>query len=94
MLRIHTEPTLDGVTLRLEGKLIHPWVDELARIWMDFAPGFPATRTIRIDLEAVSFVDARGRSILVALRRLGCELRGTGPYISAVIEEVSADSSL
>ena len=91
MLRIHTETTADGVTLRLEGKLIHPWVDELVRVWMGLRPGLLANQTTRIDLEAVSFVDDQGRSMLAALRRHGCDLTGRGPYISAVIEEVSTD---
>ena len=91
LLRIHTETTPDGVTLRLEGKLIHPWVDELVRAWMGLGPGLLANPTVCIDLEAVSFVDAQGRSMLAALRRLGCELKGRGPYISAVIEEASTD---
>ena len=91
MLRIHTETTPDRVTLRLEGKLIHPWVDELVRVWMGLRPGPLAHQATCIDLSAVSFVDAQGRSTLAALRRLGCELTGRGPYISAVIEEVSTD---
>ena len=91
MLRIHTETTPDGVTLRLEGKLVDPWIDELVRVWMGLRPGLLANTTVRIDLKAVSFVDARGRSMLAALRRLGCDLTGRGPYISAVIEEVSSD---
>ena len=92
MLRIHIENEYEGVTLRLEGKLIEPWVAELIRVWMDL-PGCPREpRAVTIDLEAVSFVDAQGRSMLSALHRQGCELKGSGPFISAVIEEVSDDS--
>ena len=92
MLRIHTETALDGVTLRLEGKLVHPWIDELFRAWTDLDQARHGRRPVRIDLDAVSFVDARGRSMLATLQHLGCELKGSGPFISAVIEEISAGS--
>jgi hypothetical protein len=91
MLRIHIEPGADGVTLRLEGKFIDDWVDELVRVFMDCSRGHPNGGVVRINLDAVSFVDAKGRFMLAALRRLGCELKGSGPFISAVIEEISND---
>jgi anti-anti-sigma regulatory factor len=90
LLRIHIENERECVTLRLEGKLIEPWVAELVRVWMDLPRG-PRSRAVKIDLDSVSFVDAQGRSMLGALHRLGCELKGSGPFISAVIEEVSDD---
>lgn len=92
MLRIHIETAPDGMTLRLEGKLIQPWVDELVRVWAELAHRRTGAWILRIDLEAVSFVDAQGRSILGALRRLGCQLEGSGPYISAVIDEISSNA--
>ena len=91
MLRIHNENENQGVVLRLEGKLVDPWVAELVRVWMDLAKGPHAGKPVTIDLEAVSFVDARGRSMLRAFNRLGCQLRGSGPFISAVIQEASND---
>lgn len=89
LLRIHIETRPQAVTLRLEGKLIEPWVAELVRVWMDLSHGPHAGQPVCIDLEEVSFVDARGRSMLAALWQLGCELKGSGPFISAVIQEVS-----
>ena len=63
--------------------------------WSGFSWTIARTRqrvgSVQINLDAVSFVDAKGRSMLAALRRLGCELKGCGPFISAVIEEVSSD---
>lgn len=91
MLRIHIEPSQNEVTLRLEGKLVDPWVAELVRVWMDLAKGPEAHKGIRIDLQEVSFVDARGRSMLAALRRQGSTIAGSGPFISAVIQEISED---
>lgn len=94
MLRIHIEPGRQEVKLRLEGKLIEPWVAELVRVWMDLAQGPHAGKPVCIDLDAVSFVDARGRSMLGALWRLGIVLKGSGPFISAVIQEVTEAKTL
>ena len=90
MLRIHVENELEAVRLRLEGKLIHPWVDELFTVWMDLSPRIPGHRGVHVDLSEVSFVDARGKAVLVAMRRAGCSLQGPTPFIEAVIEEVES----
>lgn len=90
MLRIHVENEPDAVRLRLEGKLIHPWVDELFRVWMEVSPRIPGHWRVHVDLTAVSFVDARGKAMLAAMRRTGCSLQGPTPFIEAVIEEVES----
>jgi ABC-type transporter Mla MlaB component len=88
VLRIHVENEPDAVRLRLEGKLIHPWVDELFRVWMEVSPRIPGHWQVLVDLAEVSFVDAHGKAMLAAMRRAGCSLQGPTPFIEAVIEEV------
>jgi ABC-type transporter Mla MlaB component len=90
VLRIHIENEPDAVRLRLEGKLIHPWVDELFRVWMEVSPRIPGHWEVLVDLSEISFVDARGKAMLAAMRRAGCSLRGPTPFIEAVIEEVES----
>ncbi|BDU74145.1 STAS domain-containing protein [Mesoterricola silvestris] len=88
MLRIHIETDAARVTLRLEGKLIDPWSAELFRVWMDL-PRLPkAGGAVTIDLAAVSFVDAQGLATLGALQRLGCVLQGSGPFVTALLQEL------
>ena len=93
MLRIHIEHEPEGARLRLEGKLIHPWVGELVQVWMDLAASLPRQTPIHVDLGAVSFVDARGKTLLASMLKGGCFLHGTGPFISAVIEDVRSSLS-
>ena len=90
MLRIHVENEPEAVRLRLEGKLIHPWVDELFRVWMEVSPRIPGHWGVLVDLSEVSFVDAHGKAMLAAMRRTGCSLQGPTPFIEAVIEEVES----
>jgi len=89
MLRIHTEEQRnpDTVTLRLEGKLIQPWVDELQRTWMSLLRRLPAGTGVQVDLNAVSFVDEDGQYLLKALDRKGCRLLGTSPFIATLLQE-------
>jgi len=90
VLRIHVENEPDAVRLRLEGKLIHPWVDELFKVWMDISPRVPSHWRVLVDLTEVSFVDAHGKAMLAAMRRARCLLQGPTPFIEAVIEEVES----
>jgi ABC-type transporter Mla MlaB component len=94
MLRIHIEHEPEELKLRLEGKLIPPWVDELVKVWMDLATRLPRQTPIRVDLSAVSFVDVRGKALLASMLKAGCSLHGSGPYISAVVEDIRSSLPL
>jgi hypothetical protein len=54
------------MTLKLEGKLIGPWISELAREWDKLMP-FPRGKKLSLDLRGMTFVDKRG---VEALRRI------------------------
>jgi ABC-type transporter Mla MlaB component len=88
MLRIHVEHESEFVKLRLEGKLVQPWVDELVHVWMDLVNHLPRQTPIKVDLGEVSFVDVRGKTLLATMLKGGCSLHGSGPFISAVIEDI------
>ena len=94
MLRIHIEDESEGVRLRLEGKLVPPWVDELIKVWMELATRLPRQTPISVDLTAVSFVDVHGKALLASMHKGGCSLHGSGPYISAVVEDIRSSLPL
>jgi ABC-type transporter Mla MlaB component len=81
------KPEAGIAVLRLEGKLVQPWVDELRSSWKVFLAQLPRHGPIQVDLNAVSFVDEDGRAMLTSLYLTGCQLDGSGPYIASVIEE-------
>jgi hypothetical protein len=64
MLRI-TVPESNKVhtTIKLEGKISGPWVEEFHRTWSSLAPSL-GTRKLQLDLRGVAFVDANGRELL------------------------------
>jgi hypothetical protein len=63
MLRITLQDELQQPTIKLEGKIVGPWVEELRRIWQSFLPSMGA-RGLRLDLRAVTFADAEGQRLL------------------------------
>jgi ABC-type transporter Mla MlaB component len=67
-------------------------VDELIKIWAGLFEAPRKERAVRIDLDAISYVDECGKTVLAVLRNAGCELHGSAPYIASVIGEVAASS--
>jgi hypothetical protein len=87
MLRITPLVAKEKAILRLEGKLIGPWADELAKVWKSVWPRTGLKR-IRVDLRAVSFVDERGKDVLKAMQQDGAAFVAADPLISALLEEI------
>jgi len=86
VLRITIQRTSAVVLLKLEGSVKGPWVDELRKAWLasaEMADGQPTS----IDLGAVSFVDARGRDLLLRMQREGLALKGPSGFLRQVLED-------
>jgi hypothetical protein len=91
MLRITIQRTSDMVLLKLEGSVKGPWVDELRKSWLasvKMADGQPMS----IDLGAVSFVDERGRDLLLRMKREGIVLKGPSGFLRQVLEGANTNS--
>ena len=83
MLRITHLGDPDSVsTLRLEGKLLGLWVDELAR----FCSELPcSSNTVQLDLSAVTFVDEPGVALLRELQTRGALLSGCSRLVAELL---------
>ena len=87
MLRISVLNEPFSMTLKAEGKIIQDWVAELRNAWLGIQEQ-AGTRKKIVDLFNVSFVDASGRELLAEMHASGGKLRGAGPMISALIQEI------
>ena len=78
MLRIsQVEPVNHAVILRLEGRVIGPWVTELQRSCEEvLAEGKP----LKLHLGDVEFMDAQGVALLSSLHSLGVSLLECPPF--------------
>jgi len=63
MLRITLQENEKVQTMKLEGKIAGPWVEEFNRSWQSLEP-LPSSRELQLDLREVAFVDAKGRELL------------------------------
>ena len=86
MLRIHVDDASEEVTLRLEGKLVHPWTTELVLAWGSLNNGLPNGHKTRIDISEVSYADGCGMILLEVLNRWGCEIFGSGVVAEGILE--------
>ena len=86
MLKIVFLETADATTLRLEGRVIGPWVDELR--WSCERVLATGT-TLALDASDVSFVDRDGVRLLRSLTSRGVALRYCSPFLAEQLKAVS-----
>jgi hypothetical protein len=63
MLKITVHEDKRMHTIRLEGKIGGPWVEELERTWTALAPSL-GSKKLQLDLRGVAFADDKGRKLL------------------------------
>lgn len=86
MLRITTVPTNPATPLlKLEGKLMGPWVEELQQV----CTATSAPPPLCLDLSAVSYVDSAGVALLRGLSRQGVRLVSCSGFIAELLHRES-----
>src|SRR5207247_3710825 len=87
-LRINTHHKPESLTFQLEGRLAGPWVKELEECWQN-SRTVPGESAVRVDLSAVSFIDAAGKKLLAAMHAAGAEFVCAGCLMRAVVAEIT-----
>jgi hypothetical protein len=89
MLKItkHRGAGSDSVSLKLEGRLAGPWVEELDTCWRQMTASLQG-RTV-VDLTGVTFVDIDGKALLTRMWQQGAELRAAGCLTKCIVEEIA-----
>lgn len=85
MLKITEEERRGWATLRLEGALAGPWVQELERCWLETRV---CPEQVVVDLGAVTSVDAEGKALLLEMHTAGTQLQGGGIMVSYILEQI------
>jgi ABC-type transporter Mla MlaB component len=75
-------------TLKLEGKLLEPWVGEVVRV---VAESNCQSSRIRLDLAAVRFVDSAGTQLLQELIRGGIKIAACSAFVAELLHECSPE---
>ena len=86
MLKI-SEPTAShDVTLKLEGRLIGPWVNELREVCEVL---LASERRLALNLAEVEFVERNGVALLSALQSRGVSLAECSPFLREQLKGVT-----
>jgi anti-anti-sigma regulatory factor len=88
VLRITIQNASNAVVLKLEGSVKGPWVEELQKAWLTSAimsDGEP----VSVDLGGVSFVDTRGRDLLLRMQKEGVVLKRASSFLRQMLEDGS-----
>jgi ABC-type transporter Mla MlaB component len=86
MLRITiVESSKIAVTLRIEGRITGPWVEELRTACTVHT--FPDDVQLSVDLADISFADAAGIALLRELRTRGVGLIRATPFLAEQLKE-------
>jgi len=92
MLRITLDQKSDLARLKLDGKIIGPWVNELKVSWSDLKKSNPGQPVV-VDLTDVTFVDADGRDLLRSLFRQGASLESRSLVTRFIIDRIQQESN-
>jgi hypothetical protein len=87
MLRITIDKNSRATTLRLEGRLTGPWVDELERTWHSVTSD-PANGRVSVDLTDVTFVGEEGKALLEQMYGQGAKLKTSRCGTRRLVEEI------
>lgn len=88
MFRITIHDNPGPLTLRLEGKLVGPWVQETEGCWQRALAGQPKS-ALRFDLTGVTMIDAAGKALLAAAHAQGAEFIACGCLMRAIVAELT-----
>ncbi len=86
MLRIMLENGSKALVLKLDGKVVGPWVAELNRVWKDLLARRHG-EVMRVDLAEVTYVDSDGRKLLNLMQQQGARFLNARLLTKYVVEE-------
>jgi anti-anti-sigma regulatory factor len=87
MLRITFQEDPEGTTLKLEGKISGPWVNELERSWTEHPS--EGSKQVTVDLSDVTYIDPEGKRLLARMMGEGVYLQGTQLMARYIIDEIT-----
>ncbi len=86
MLRITTESEVERTVLKVEGRLVPPWIEELEKCWRQVENG--KGKEVVLDLRAVTFAGTEAKQLLARIHRSGAQLVASGILMNALVEQV------
>lgn len=93
MLKITIQEGARAISLKLEGRLVGPWVAELERTWHSLAPSLHGKK-LSVDLCGVTYIDAEGREVLAEIyRQTHAQFKADTPLTKYFVEQAQNSNS-
>jgi len=87
VLRITINDEPDQISVKLEGKIVGPWVAELDRTWRSLARSLE-TKKLSVDLRGVTYIGRDGRGLLASMYRQNhAQFKADSPLTQYFAEE-------
>src|SRR4029450_4411661 len=86
MLKVTRTNQNQTITLKLEGKLAGPWVQEVTRVWVDRAQS-PRSDYV-VDLRSVTFIAGRGQALLSTMSQQSAQLIAADCLTRNIVDEI------
>jgi ABC-type transporter Mla MlaB component len=93
MMRITQQQDGETITLKIEGRLVGEWANEMKRCWNE-VKNDARSRGIRIDLTDVTFIDVAGRELLAQMFASGAVAVAANVMTKAVVEQLTGDAQV
>jgi hypothetical protein len=87
MLRVTVNNDSGAPTIRLEGRLAGPWVQEAQYCWQRLRAN-DCQGIIRLDLTGVTMIDNAGKEFLAAAHESGAKLVASGCMMRAIVAQI------
>ena len=89
MLKITLAREPEPPTLKLEGKLSGPWVNELEHAWTEISQ--PGEMRLLVDLSDVTFISAEGQKLLKSMFKQGVDLQSRSLMTRFILSQIKKE---
>ena len=89
MMKAQVSSVGDRVTLKVSGRLAEAYVPEVESCWLSTRADHPAGK-ILVDLQQVTFIDDKGRSLLERMHRDGALFAAAGLLTRDIVNKITS----
>lgn len=93
MLRITLVRESELPTLKLEGRLMGPWVSELEHTWSEALKEDGPARSVTVDLSDVTFISSEGQKLLKSMLAQGADLQSRSLMSQFIVSQIKKQSN-
>ena len=87
MLKITVQKGSGEKVIKLEGKLVQPWIKEFEATWQELLSARNGSALI-VDLCSVTYAGEDGKQVLRLVHQAGARLLASSPLMSSIVKQI------